>query len=54
MQGYHDPLGIDEPYYGTIGGGLTYCFTPTGLGDIVVVREATTGEEINVTDYENW
>jgi hypothetical protein len=42
------------PYYGAIGGGLTYCFTPTGLGCILVVKEFTTSKELDLTDYENW
>jgi hypothetical protein len=44
----------EYPYYGAIGGGLEYIFTPTGLGDCLVVREHFTKEEINVTDYDNW
>lgn len=43
-----------EPYYGAMGGGLTYSFTPTGLGVIVKITEAITGEEIDVTDYDTW
>lgn len=42
------------PYYGVIGGGLTYKFTPTSLGIIVKVQEAVTGEEIDLTDYDSW
>jgi len=48
------PLGDDEPYYGAIGGGVTYSFTPTGLGYILVVKEATTGKELNVTQALDW
>lgn len=47
----YDP---DEPYYGTIGGGVTYSFTGTGLGYILVVKEATTGKELNVTQALDW
>lgn len=43
-----------EPYYGAIGGGVTYSFTPTGLGDILVVTEAITGEKLNVTEALDW
>lgn len=43
-----------EPYYGAIGGGLTYSFTPTALGTVVKVKEAITGEEIDLTDYDEW
>ncbi len=31
----------------------TICFTPTGLGDIVVVK-CVDGTEINLTDYDTW
>lgn len=41
-------------HYGTIGGGYTYSFTGTSLGEIVKVRNAVTKEEIDVTDYDNW
>lgn len=40
--------------YGAIVGTLTYSFTPTSLGTIVVVTEAITGEAINLTDYNSW
>lgn len=41
------------PYYGAIGGALTYSFTPTGLGVCVVVKHSS-GETLDLTDYENW
>lgn len=44
----------DEPYYGAIGGGVEYRFTPTGLGDILIVKESTTGKELNVSDALDW
>ncbi len=44
----------DQPYYGAIGGGLTYSFTPTGLGEILVVTEALSKMELNLTDYDSW
>ena len=40
------------PYTGSTGGTVTYRFTPTSLGTIVVVE--CLGEELDVTDYENW
>lgn len=46
--------GADEPYYGAIGGELTYSFTPTSLGVAVVVRHALTKNEINLTEYDLW
>ena len=38
---------------GAIGGRITYCFTPTGLGVITSIRCAC-GGSIDLTDYENW
>ena len=49
-----DPLGQDEPYYGAIGGGVTYSFAPTGLGSILTVTETTTGKTLNVTAALDW
>jgi hypothetical protein len=49
-----NPFGEDEPYYGAIGGGVTYMFTGTGLGNILIVKEATTGKELNVTQALDW
>lgn len=42
------------PYYGAIGGGLTYSFMLTSLGITTVVKESITGKELNVTDYSGW
>jgi len=42
-----------EVYVGAIGGAYTFCFTPTGLGDIVVVKCAD-GTELDLTEYEYW
>lgn len=50
----HDPLSQDEPYYGATGGGVTYSFIPTGLGTVLVVKEAITGKELNVSDALHW
>lgn len=41
-------------YYGAIGGGLTYSFSINSLGTVVTVKEAVTGEVLDLTDYENW
>jgi len=43
---------IKYPYFGAIGGDLTYKFTPTGLGTILVVQSC--GQELNLTDYASW
>lgn len=42
------------PYQGPIGGGVTYCFTPTSLGVIFKVKETMTGKELDLTDYDLW
>jgi hypothetical protein len=39
---------------GAIGGSYTYSFTPTTLGVVVKVKNNANGEEIDLTDYENW
>ena len=41
-------------YTGCTGGNLTYSFTPTSLGTVVKVKEALTGEELDLTDYDLW
>lgn len=42
------------PYYGAMGGGVSYHFLSTGLGDIITVKEAITGKELNVTEALGW
>lgn len=44
----------ESPYYGAIGGGLTYTFTPTGLGTFIKVKEYITQKEIDLSHCENW
>lgn len=39
--------------YGTTGGGYTFCFTPTGLGDIVKVKRDD-GHELDLTESDKW
>ena len=43
-----------EPYYGAVGGAITYSFTPTSLGVITKVKHAVTKDVLDLTDYENW
>ncbi len=38
---------------GAIGGILTYCFTPNGIGCVFIVKCAC-GKEVDCTDYESW
>ena len=37
-------------------GSYTYCFTPTGIGDVVTVKSSLVGENyfLDLTDVENW
>lgn len=44
----------EEVYTGAIGGRYTYSFTPTSLGEVILVTDNVTGEELNLTDYESW
>jgi hypothetical protein len=46
------PVDID-PYYGAIGGSMTYSFTPTNIGTVVKVEHAT-GAVLDISDYEHW
>ena len=43
------------PMYGraTLGGRLTWCFTPTGLGTLIEVK-CKCGSGIDLSDTENW
>lgn len=38
---------------GAVGGCFEYCFSPTGIGMLVVVK-CSDGTEIDLTDTENW
>jgi hypothetical protein len=42
------------PYYGAIGGSLTYSFTSTSLGQVLKVTHNYTKETIDVTEYDMW
>lgn len=44
----------DKPYYGAAGGGLTYSFSPCGLGVTTTVTEYHTKKTIDLTDYDSW
>ena len=41
-------------YHGAIGGHLTYCFTPTGLGIIVQVQCGRCKEKLDISEYDHW
>ena len=38
----------------TLGTQYEYCFTPTSLGVVVIVKCLITKTEINLTDYDSW
>jgi len=46
----------DHPAHnnGSVGGGISYRFTPTGIGSAIVVICGTCKMEKNITDFENW
>jgi hypothetical protein len=48
-----DATGREWPYFSSIGGELTYCFTPNSIGYTVIVRHCG-GQELDLTDYECW
>jgi len=45
---------------GAIGGQYTYCFTPTGLGHVIVIEclcfkvHGNKDGTVNVTDFDSW
>lgn len=41
----------EEKYCGAVGGFYTFCFTPTGIGTVVVIKTEL-GDEENITDFE--
>ncbi len=47
-----DENGYVYPYFGAIGGEVTYRFTPTSIGTAVHVEAC--GHELDLTDYESW
>ena len=49
----HKPMCSAYMNDGAIGGRLTFCFTPTGLGMCTEIK-CMCGETINVTNFEDW
>ncbi len=46
---------IDSGHFGASGGGYWFKFTPTGIGDIVVVgRDDVPELDCDITDWENF
>ena len=47
----------EKPYYGAIGGSLTYCFTPTSIGlvtEVIYCEGMLCEAKIDLTDYKDW
>jgi len=44
---------LPKAYFGAVGGGYTFHFTPTGIGTIVKVTRDD-GFELELTEWENW
>ena len=42
-----------ELYVGAVGGAYTFCFTPTGIGQIIEVRTSG-GDRLDLTDFDTW
>lgn len=49
---YQDESGNAVPYFGAIGGDLTYSFTPTSLGTIIKVE--CFNKQLDLTAYDEW
>lgn len=43
-----------EVYYGAIEEGYVFTFYPTSVVNIVKIKNTLTGDEIDLTDYNNW
>lgn len=45
---------LGKPWFSTTGGLITYEITPTGLGNVVVVRCNACGKKEDITNVDNW
>jgi len=43
-----------DVYKGAIGGHISYEFTPTSIGDAVIMECSVCGVRENITDYDSW
>lgn len=43
-----------DPRIAMAGERWTFMFTPTGLGTVVNVKDNSLGDELDLTDWENW
>ena len=41
-------------YEGAIGGRFTYSFTPTSLGDVMIVTDTVNNLSIDLSEYDLW
>lgn len=46
--------GNAKVYYGVIEDGYIFSFQPNQLGVVVTVRNTLTGDELNLTNFDNW
>jgi hypothetical protein len=56
MQRMQESLIQEKPkvYYGVIENGYIFSFQPNQLGIVVTVRNTLTGDELNLTNFDNW
>jgi hypothetical protein len=43
---------MGQPYTGAVGGGLTYEFTPTSIGEVVIAKFDYVDMKLDITDYD--
>lgn len=41
---------LPDAYTGAVGGRFTYSWTPTSIGDLISVKDAITGQELDLTN----
>lgn len=51
---YEESWELGYPYTGAIGGQFSYTFTPNSIGESVKVKDAVTGEVLDLTDISSW
>lgn len=42
------------PYEGAVGGGFSFTFTPTSIGNFITIKYALTGDEMDITDLDSF
>ena len=45
---------VQPTHHSSSGGRFSYRFTPTGIGNAVVILDNQTNEEKDITDYSCW